>query len=182
MVHDLIVKIISDSSGEGQDKRISVVNVKNALKVIEAKDFSSKEKMFVYLSALNLLNAYVKADYCVEILKKKYFFKKNVQNICNYLYETHNADVKVFSEGTTALIECMGLQFSFHNVKINPGITNKEWGGIKLQPYANQIFELLFEQEFLGYNYPPESATLKKYLQLLNEVKVESNSNDENRD
>ena len=65
------------------------------------------------------------------------------------------------------MLECLGMQFSFHSVVIPPEIVKKEWSGVKLQPYANRIFELLYEQEFLGYAFSEPSGNIQKYLTLI---------------
>ena len=40
--------------------------------IFDIKDFSKKEKVFVYFASLNLLNKYVKEDNCNDNLKNNY--------------------------------------------------------------------------------------------------------------
>lgn len=166
-VHDLIIHIISDSDGKNQDKDLPLINIENALKVLNEQNFSSKSKVYVYLASLNLLNAYVKSENCVEFLKNKYFFKKYVEYIVNYVHQKESEDVKIFTDGSVILLECLGMQFSFHGVKMPPEIIRKDWSGVRLQPYANQVFELLYEQEFLGYSFGEPTGNIKRYLELI---------------
>ena len=169
IVQNALNYIISDFDNKNIDNIIDVQTIKNALLVLGECDFSSKEKVFVYLASINLLNAYTKKPYALESLKKKYFFKKYVNVLIDFIVKNPNNDVKAYLGDGVVIIECMGMQFSFHGVKLTQDLWNKEWSQIKLQPYADYIFHLFYDKEFAGNDFSKakSNSSIMKYIKSI---------------
>ena len=161
----LVSDIICDSVKESQE--ISTKDLINAYKVIDAHDFSTKEKIFVYFAALNMLNSYVKKDDILPCMKGEYYFKKYVSFGVNYLASHPNNAVDIYASQDLLIVECMGMEFSFHNVKTEFEFIEKSWGGIKLQPYAKSIFDLFYQREFANYNFVLKDQTIIDLLEKI---------------
>lgn len=110
----------------------------------------TKTDMFSMLSATNLLNALIKRPNYNKRLSYsfKQFLAKSLEDViaarkCNLFDSIH------YSEGCI-YVRCYSLQFSFHNLIVNKsciadlqisGLDSGEpWEGLRLQPYAEAIF------------------------------------------
>ena len=162
IVENLLSNIISNKQKE--EKTTPIASVVNAIKVIDAKDFSTKEKVFVYFASLNLLNKYVKEDNCNDNLKNNYYFKKFAASAVDELSSKREKPIVVYGDNKFCLVNCMGLEFSFHNIDVQKVYPSKEWSGLKLQPYANAIFQLFFEKEFKDVAFDVKDKTFKAIL------------------
>lgn len=162
IVENFISNIISGKANE--DDVIPKQNVINALKVIDAKDFDTKEKVFVYFASLNLLNSYVKKKDCAINNKSKYIFKKFASEGIDDLSDKKKHLVSVYGDSSFCMVNCMGMEFSFHNLDLKKNYPAKEWAGLKLQPYANAIFELFFAKEFANTTFNVEDAVLNQII------------------
>ena len=98
----------------------------------------------IFLSALNLCNAYVKQNNS----KISYSFKKCIEYFIEVLNYRNIKDIhvcKVKNNGTLFIFQIGEIQFSFHDekpVNINERYTKElSWDGIKKQKCAKTIFE-----------------------------------------
>ncbi|MDO4488387.1 MAG: hypothetical protein Q4B67_04810 [Eubacteriales bacterium] len=116
---------------------------------------------FLYASALNVLNTFVKQD---KDAKKEigYFFKRNTEALARWLIKSEDKGLRLeiqSDQGMSLLVaEIYGVQFSFHQVTF----TEKDmrfltkdnehpeipWDGIRKQRTANTLFEFAFENTY----------------------------------
>lgn len=120
------------------------------------KPVGTKQELLLRLCALNLLNALVKQEEYKKALhygmiKPKVFYliknlaSKNQLGLCDEIY--------IKPSENCAYIRCYGLQFGFHNIDAKaleedfPQLTNEngKWDGVRLQPIANQLYDLAKE-------------------------------------
>lgn len=182
-VESLLGRIITDSDKSFADKHISPLHVYKALLVIGERNYSTKEKIFTILAALNLINAYIKQPYAIKDMKNNYHFKKDIPQILKDAEDAiPNALEAYVTNDHVVIVDCLGMQFSFHNLNVGPIYQIKEWIGIKLQPYACKIFDLFYDSEFTGYNFEEQEIKLSKMkAKLLNEEsQIEQNNEEEN--
>ena len=135
---------------------ITLEIVKQSLDIIHDKDPQRKDKFFLNLAAVNLLNAAAKKKEFKEIAKYK-----DIKRHATYLFSLWVADHTLAEEASYDIadkclyIRCHTLQFSFHFIydKYQPIVDfihsdeNKPttWDGIRLQPIATQILELAID-------------------------------------
>ena len=134
----------------------------------------------IFLSALNLCNAYVKQNNS----KITYAFKKCIEYILEILNHKYIEDIyisKSKNNGTLFIFQIGEIQFSFHDeksVQINEKyLKDLSWDGIKKQKCAKSIFNSVINNKlrvtnetFRGNNLQEKVArTLENY----NQQKVE---------
>lgn len=130
---------------------ISRASVDEAIKILRKLKIYRTRDVFLYLSAINLLNAAVKqAEYKNElsygfikgyvVLATRIIIARFQNDTIRYYYST---DEKCL------YFEVFGVVFSFHNIYEDPQIiktlTKAEkivWPGIRLQRIATPLFEL----------------------------------------
>ncbi|MFA6859925.1 MAG: hypothetical protein WCR30_00885 [Clostridia bacterium] len=123
-----------------------------AKQIVEKAKIETKEDVFLYFSALNFLNAFVKKNYAPREFKKNYFFKNSVSKCIDAIINNNLCDC-IFCYGDNVVMgEVANLQFSFHRANISD-LMNKErnsngskyhfdyWKGIRLQPIAGFVFK-----------------------------------------
>ena len=98
----------------------------------------------IFLSALNLCNAYVKQNNS----KITYSFKKCIEYFLEILNYRNIKDLYIYkskNNGTLFIFQIGNIQFSFHDekiVEINAKyLRNLSWDGIRKQKCAKTIFE-----------------------------------------
>ena len=150
-----------------KDSDIPLKNVVNALKIIDAKDFSSKEKVFVYFASFNLLNKYAKQEDIVEGFKDSYYFKKYIGIAAETLANDKEKYADFYGDSNLFMVDCLGMEFSFHNIKLEATYPPKNWIGLKLQPYANAIFELFYSSEFAEYDFEVKDSKIAELIDVI---------------
>ena len=118
------------------------------------RDVQSKNDVFITLCSLNLLNAAIKDKEYKKELSYGYI-KPRVSRLVNFLafhFENGYADELYYDAQSQCMyIRCYGIQFSFHNIIVTKEISvfanseknnPVEWDGIRLQPFAQDLFLL----------------------------------------
>ena len=127
----------------------SPITYEQAQSALALKDMElrTERDAFLFFSAMNLLNAYVKLPTAHPDFRKNYYFKTIVRDGIEDVLDLQG--VKVFSESQVTYIKIMGLQFSFHMIGKSDRINQyratsrnitQEWHQIRLQPPAGDIF------------------------------------------
>jgi len=112
------------------------------------------DDLFLYLSAMNLLNAWINRQRKAKTKKKElfrdmYFFKTYLSNTISEMLNDENLLAKIYLEPDLAMIELNDFQFSFHHVPMSDKMTEFlnsdrnieiKWSGKRLQPIAPLIF------------------------------------------
>ena len=183
IVEKLLAKIIVQKQKE--DAIIPFENAIKALKVIDAKNFTTQEKVFVYFASLNLINRFIKQEDIPEEVKDNYYFKKFVGSAIDVLHDKKSNFISVFGDNKLIIVNCMGMDFSYHNVKTKNAYPYKEWSGLKLQPYANTIFELFYDKEFSTFEFNVQNKEIEKMIETIIEFEkvnkeTESHSDTQN--
>lgn len=128
-----------------------------AIVTILKNNLKTKEEVFRFLAAMNLLNSYVKKDYADEEYKKRYIIKSYVMLAVTQIIENKIQGVNLFVDDGIVYIKVLERQFSFHNVNLNSTIKafknskknlRQEWEGIRLQPICVTIFEEAKKKQF----------------------------------
>lgn len=110
--------------------------------------------LFHYMSAMNLLNAWInrnkrKKDKKERLYRDMYYFKSYLSNTITHLLEKHSLGAKIYLEPDLATVEMADYQFSFHHLPMTEVMTEYlqseknikiEWKGKRLQPIASLIF------------------------------------------
>ena len=99
--------------------------------------------VLIFLSAMNLYNAYIKQNkYTIT-----YSFKKNIGTLIKTINECQFNDIKICESidlGHTYIFTIGNIQFSFHDEKRieidNRYIQDIKWDAIKKQPCAKTLF------------------------------------------
>ena len=130
---------------------IDTEDVSGAIQILRTLRIYRTREVFLYLSAINLLNAAIKqAEYKKELgygfIKGKALLAARII-ITRYQYD----DIRYYydTEEKCLYIEVYGVVFSFHNVLEDPIIIEKAakadkivWPGIRLQSIAVPVFDL----------------------------------------
>lgn len=114
-----------------------------AISYINNIDINDCGDCLIFLSAINLCNAYVKQDNS----KIGYYFKKCVTKFIEVLNEKDISNIyvnRVNDKNTLYIFQISNIQFSFHDEK-KVDINNKyykelKWDGIRKQNCAKTIF------------------------------------------
>ncbi len=126
----------------------------------------------IFLSALNLCNAYVKQSKS----KIGYRFKKGIE----YFIETiNNRKIKDLyinctqNNGMLYIFQVANLQFSFHDEKKvtieNSYLKELTWDGIKKQPCAKTIFNMAIQNKILVTNKTYRGKNLEEKVKRTEE-------------
>lgn len=114
-----------------------------AISYINNIDINDCGDCLIFLSAINLCNAYVKQDNS----KIGYYFKKCVTKFIEVLNEKDISNIyvnRVSDKNTLYIFQVSNIQFSFHDEKkvdINNKYNKKlKWDGIRKQNCAKTIF------------------------------------------
>jgi hypothetical protein len=139
-----------------KEEEIEAKQAKKAYLLLKTMALNTKEDYFLFLSAINLLNAYTKKDYATDEFKKAYSHKQYIEQAINsaimdekeILTFSHNKDGK----GGVLIVNIDDVQFSFHSVLPSAKMQlvmrdnlfeheQEKWSGIRLQPVASSLFE-----------------------------------------
>ena len=131
----------------------------------------------IFLSALNLCNAYVKQNNS----KITYSFKKCIEYFLEIINYKNIKDLYVYknkNNGTLFIFQIGEIQFSFHDekpVEINERyIKELSWDGIKKQKCSKTIFNLAIENKIRVTNKTYRNQDLQeKILKTLENYKQE---------
>ncbi|SEA55609.1 hypothetical protein SAMN05216462_1779 [Xylanibacter ruminicola] len=132
-----------------------MITIEDILRQAE-QEVKTKQGLFLRLCALNYLNALVKKKEYKDVLtygmiKPKVMYlamdiaKNNKQDLCEGICYKQNEDC--------LFVKCYGLQFSFHHVNVKAldeecsqlCDEDAQWEGVRLQPVAEQLYELANE-------------------------------------
>lgn len=143
-------------------------------------DPSSKKELFLVLCAINYANALVKEESHPKELQY-HVVKGCVSSLVQKLTERDCSDMAedIFynSVKDCVYISCYGLQFSFHKIDLEcltketlEQITDneKEWGGLRLQPIADKLYELA--QEVCQNDQEDDNSIHAKITKIIKEA------------
>lgn len=151
---DLILDDISKSISEwnrqavsGKIFEIESDSVSMALLIVQNMNISTKTDVFVYLCALNLLNAAIKTPEFKHTLSYS-TIKTNAGRLIREIDNLKEASITYYynQEEGCLYIKVEDVIFSFHQVPQTPEILKAsfskpiQWPGIRLQKIAQQIF------------------------------------------
>ena len=142
------IKRMITSNANHKEKTISLEQAVLARNLVNNMSINNAHDCFLYFSSLNLLNAYVKKTYASNEFKKNYFFKPLVAKGIEQIVDKNIQNVRFSATRSLCMINVEGLQFSYHCVFGADKFNNNErnhindvWEGIRLQPYAYEVFE-----------------------------------------
>lgn len=144
------------------------------------RDPSSKKELLLVLCAINYANALVKEKSHPKELQYhvvKGCVSSLVQKLTEGAYSDMAEDVFYNSVKDCVYISCYGLQFSFHKVGLEcltketlDKITDneKEWGGLRLRPIADKLYELA--QEVCQNDQEDDNSIRAKITKIIKET------------
>lgn len=154
---DVLLEYIDSST----DDNCEIINseLMEALGIMKIKP-QNKFDLFLYMSSMNLLNAWInrnkrEKNKNEELFKDMYSFKTYLKDVVSDLIDNDNFGANIYLEKDFVLIEINNFQFSFHNIPLSDTMkifmdskenTEIKWQGKKLQPIASLIFRLAKEQ------------------------------------
>ncbi len=159
-------------SYKGPNEIISKEDIILATYYINNLYIKDTSDVLLFLSSLNLYNAYAKQQATHEI----YRFKKNITTLINIISKINVTNLKVCEtkDSGNLYIFCIGnIQFSFHDEKkceipINY-YQEMKWDGIRKQPCAKTIFNKIIDNSLTknattmeGENIHQKSSELLK--------------------
>lgn len=103
---------------------------------------SSEDDIFLLLCAANYLNAFVKQTQDAHF-KSNYNFKHDLVKALSHSSKEY---VHLTKEDHVLIASCKEFQFSFHHVNFralekDQELEHAKWNGIRLQPYALELFK-----------------------------------------
>jgi hypothetical protein len=121
---------------------------------------TSPNEFFLFLSSMNLLNAWInrskKLNASEKLFRNMYFFKTYLGNTITQIIKSKILlDSLIFIQKDLIMININNFTFSFHNVPVNKVINDYinsdknvdiKWTGKKLQPISPLIFRLAKQQ------------------------------------
>jgi len=148
---DELLKQIDTPSGENYE--IFKSELMEALGIMKIKP-QNEFDLFHYMSAMNLLNAWInrnkgEKNKKEQLFRDMYYFKTYLKDVITNLIENDNYGAKIYLEKDLAMVEIKNFQFSFHSIPISDTMNkfmNSEnnleikWSGKRLQPIASLIF------------------------------------------
>ena len=146
-----ISKSISEWNSQALDGKIFEIerdSVSMALSVVKGMSIYTKTDIFVYLCALNLLNAAIKTPEFNGKLSYS-IIKPNAGRLIRDIDNLKDASITYYydQEESCLYIKVEDVIFSFHQVPLTPEILKAsfskpiQWSGIRLQKIAQPIFE-----------------------------------------
>jgi len=151
-----------------QDKTTEIISEEDIIKAIAYLNNINIENTgdcLIFLSALNLCNAYVKQQHS----KISYTFKKGIEYILDVLKNKQIKDMAICKSkdnGTLFIFQIGHIQFSFHDEKkvdINEQyIKDLSWDGIRKQKCAKSIFYSTINNEIRVTNKTHSGENLKE--------------------
>lgn len=162
------------------EKETEVLNEEDIIKAITYLNYMLIEDTgdcLIFLSALNLCNAYVKQNNS----KITYSFKKCIEYFLEIINYKNIKDLYVYknkNNGTLFIFQIGEIQFSFHDeklVEINEQyIKELSWDGIKKQKCSKTIFDLAIENKIRVTNKTYRNQDLhEKVLKTIENYKQE---------
>lgn len=119
---------------------------------------NSNYQLFYYLSAMNLLNAWIeekKKEKKEKLFSNMYFFKTYLSKTLENLISGNNFGAKIYLKPEIVIIELNNFQFSFHHIKmskkLNDFMNSKlnikiDWKRKRLKPISSLLFR--YSQQF----------------------------------
>jgi hypothetical protein len=138
----------------------SYIDIIDELQVINAKNYAkfngySTFDFLLMLSSLNLLNAAIKRKEFKGVVTYPEI-KGNASRLINYFSKMsknkYGVEFYLNMDENYAYFEIVGLQFGFHNIRVNDALLDfvdsgrnnvKPWKEIRLQKIAGSLFELV---------------------------------------
>lgn len=151
-IEDLLDKI---ESPKQKDYEIFKSELMEALGIMKLFPTTSNE-LFLFLSAMNLLNAWInrsrKSNSSEKLFRNMYFFKTYLSDTITRILESKSLmGSSIFIQDDLVMININEFTFSFHNLPSNNIIDEFinseqnieiEWTGKRLQPISPLIFRL----------------------------------------
>ncbi len=131
-----------NSQRKKESGRLPLKLAQEAECILKQKNVENEDAIFILLAAANYLNTFVKQSHDKHF-EDNYFFK---QELVDALKNVDRSLVKLGQEKNVLTAEIYGFQFSFHhvdfdNLKETADLEESHWSGIRLQPYALDIFK-----------------------------------------
>lgn len=151
----IITKKINEKAKELQNitEIIEEKDIDIALKNLNNLKINNIYDCLIYLSSLNLCNAYVKQTNS----KIGYSFKKYIKTFIETINKLEIPNLyinKINNNGTLYIFQIENIQFSFHDekeVEINNRYKKEiPWDGIKKQKCAKTIFYLIINNRIIA--------------------------------
>jgi len=150
VVDELLEQINSPTE---ENYEIFKSEIMEALGIMKIKP-QNKFDLFHYMSAMNLLNAWInrnkrEKNKKEQLFRDMYYFKTYLKDVISDLIDIDNYGSNIYLEKNLAMIELNNFQFSFHNIPMSDTMvefmnSNKNieirWGGKRLQPIAPLVF------------------------------------------
>jgi hypothetical protein len=153
------------------EKETEILNEEDIIKAITYLNYMLIEDTgdcLIFLSALNLCNAYVKQNNS----KITYSFKKCIEYFLEIINYKNIKDLYVYknkNNGTLFIFQIGEIQFSFHDeklVEINEQyIKELSWDGIKKQKCAKTLFEQAINNNVRTTNKTYRGKNLKEKVE-----------------
>lgn len=167
-MESVLINIINDSKGYKKNVKITLNDVKNAIIVINEKDFTSLEKSITYLSALNLLNEYVTSLDAISSLRKNFFFEKDISLALKVFLENESLGIDVVRKNNEYAVLCNGFEFNFKCEDDFENVKDDDWSGVKVKKYAQYVFNEFYNKEFDNYKFSNKmTQSLNKIISII---------------
>lgn len=151
-VEDLLLEIENPKQANYEIYKSELMEALGIMKLFP----TNPNEFFLFLSAMNLLNAWInrnkKSNVSDKLFRNMYFFKTYLGNTITEIIKNDNyLGSSIFIQGDLIIININNFTFSFHNLPsnqlINGYILSKKnieikWTGKRLQPISPLIFRL----------------------------------------
>ncbi len=129
-----------------ESTRLSLKLAQEAELILRRQNVENEDAVFLLFAAANYLNAFVKQS-DNKHFENNYFFKFD---LVESLKKVDRNLVRLTKEDRVLMAEIKGFQFSFHHVNFKDleqieVLPQSKWAGIKLQPYATELFKYALE-------------------------------------
>lgn len=154
---------IKNIAKNAKEEALEYADAVRAKALVLDASLETKEDVFLYFSALNFLNSYVKKSYAPSDFKKNYFFKNSVSKGIDAILDLKLDNCSFCFGGDLVMVNMEDLLFSYHQAQHSPkmhaakneqhpAFAKMEWKGVRLQPIANTLFAKAKQQGISAAN------------------------------
>ncbi len=156
-----------DSQRKQESGRLPLKLAQEAELIIKRQNVSDEASIFLLLCAANYLNCFVKQS-DDQHFEDNYFFKVE---LVEALSHANRNLVQLGHENHVLTAEIYGFQFSFHHVNFDrlnkkEKLMESKWSGLKLQPYALDLFKLALEMNDSSQDFVNQLKALSDPMRL----------------
>lgn len=151
----ILLKDILELDENNTEYEINEYEIIESLSIMKVMPSNNKE-LFLYISAINLINSWINRVHKSNAKNKKMisnmnFFRHYLSDVfSNIIHNDLITDYQLYIHNKYSIIEIMGFQFSFSGIPLNDSLRayisssrNKtiNWKGKKLQPISSPLYK-----------------------------------------